>query len=150
ELIPKLAGDLTPQHTLGIPTVLSWKYDPNLGAKGATAYTYAVNAQNQFTGQVALCAIYLNKTAITQLGAYDLHVALAHELMHCFQADIVSDLNRWYHAVPGWISDGEAMWVGFKYGDEVGGGPSVEYGDHWRAWFYENLTPLFKRTYDAV
>ncbi len=149
DLLPTLAGDLKPAHTLGIPTVLSWKFDPKLAKDSAEAYVYPVSASNQFTGQVALCPIYLNKAAVPQLSAYEVRLVLAHELMHCFQVDIIKDLGRFYQA-PGWLIEGEAMWVGYTHADAVGGGPSELFAGHWGAWFYENLTPLFKRTYDAV
>jgi hypothetical protein len=145
EIIGKLSADL--KHSLSISTQISWKFNPKL-VKEADAYVYPVNANGQTTGKPALCPIFLNKPAITQLSDYDLRLALAHEVMHCFQADIIDNLDVSY-AKPGWIIEGGATWVGYHYADQISGA-SENYSGFWGEWIFDPLVPLFQRSYDAI
>ncbi|MFZ4584014.1 MAG: hypothetical protein ACOYNI_02205 [Acidimicrobiia bacterium] len=68
---------------------------------------------------------------------------LGHEVMHCYQFE-------WGPILEGWITEGQAEWVGAVVGKALTGGSDPNAAG-WVESYYETPgTALFKRTYDAV
>ncbi len=139
------------KHTLSIPTQISWKFDPQRAGNDADAYVDPVNASGMIEGQPALCPIFLKQSVFQNPNDYAADFILAHEVMHCFQADILGDVYV-LDTSPGWIIEGQAEWAGLTYADQASSGIDAIAGEWWQQWFdYNNRqTPLFQRSYDAV
>lgn len=105
----------------------------------ALAYTLSRDEQSGLSGPAASCVITINPSA--RRG--DLAATIAHELVHCYQAQIPTDLATYYR-LPSWRIEGWATWA------ESALTVSNEAAHSWWITYLVETQPLVVRTYDAV
>jgi hypothetical protein len=109
----------------------------------ANAATVGVNSKGQKTdGEMASCRIYVYPRGQQKQGATQVSM-MAHEVFHCFQASLRT--LKEYGAMPSWVSEGEASWVG----ETIAGG-SDESRTWWNWWLRRPDISLFRREHDAI
>ncbi len=95
-----------------------------------------------YSGPQATCTIIIAPDGLAMSGNA-LVALIAHEVFHCFEADIgtvAKSIKR-----PPWIVEGMAEWAG----ETLAGGSQVGAG-YWDAWLSSPWRMLIKRAYDAV
>ncbi len=127
-------------HPLGLKIVAGNSSEP----VAAFADALPLNAKGDWgTGDPAICRIRVlapGRAATPQF----LRLALAHEVFHCFQFDLLG--GRAWTPLPLWVGEGTADWVALTVDAvpySVGGGNVSTY-------VTAPQTPLFERSYDAV
>ena len=120
----------------------------------ASAYTFPVDAQQQYVGPVDDCWIYFNPK-IRAADDASKREAVYHEVFHCFQAQMVPDLAGYYRASSN--GGGPAAWLvegGAAYAMDLAmtslSAPTPYGARFWAAYFHTATTTLFKRAYDAL
>ena len=68
---------------------------------------------------------------------------VAHEVFHCFQAQMSGTISHFNHEAP-WLVEGSAAWV---QSDLV---PHDPYDEFWKGYLLHPTRPLFSRSYDAI
>src|SRR5207247_1942761 len=63
-------------------------------------------------GQLTECAFFVNPSLQGQVDPGVLANAMAHEMFHCFQDDLLVRTGRDKSPIGGWIVEGEAAWAG--------------------------------------
>ena len=116
--------------------------------KGA-ASTVPLNADGGQTGEAATCLITIYPAASAHGPEFERTVA-AHEVFHCFVADLVG-LDSFYSLLKlsPWRGEGAPEWVGFKVAEEWTG-PDYKRIFPWDEYLKTPERRLFQRSYDAV
>jgi hypothetical protein len=100
------------------------------------------NAQGGTDGEAAKCIITVSPLGAA-LSGEKLEMTIAHEVWHCYQAQIRG--MDWYYAqpTPTWLIEGQAEWVG----DALRPGVTDQW---WQAYIKKPERALFRRSYDAI
>ena len=105
----------------------------------------AVTVGSGAADRYARCDTYLRSdVSRAESSAAWFRSAVAHELFHCHQYGVVGSIDT-YNAVPQWITEGQAAWVG----EHVSGG-SPWSTIWWPGWLTEPGKALQRRSYDAI
>jgi len=128
-------------RSLSVPIVTK------VAAAGALGEVYAVasprDAAGGIVGPLAGCTIYFDPSGVALTGD-ELVNLVAHEVFHCFEADLGTvghSLQR-----PSWIVEGMAEWTAAT----ISGGSKLSAG-WWLEWLDERAyRALFARAYDAL
>src|SRR4029077_12699763 len=99
--------------------------------------------QPDLVGPLSGCLFFVNPEFQGNVDPDELKAAMAHEMFHCFQDDLLRQHGRDYDGMPDWIIEGEAAWAG-----EVATRPTAMGRGFWAGWLKDTTNPLFNRTYD--
>jgi hypothetical protein len=107
------------------------------------ADTISYNAAGRLHGTPARCVVSVNPKH--SLSGDTLEMVVAHEVWHCFEAQIVG-LDQFFSKIypRSWIREGEAEWVGYALR------PQAQPDDFWEDYIDSPRQPLFARSYDAI
>ena len=113
------------------------------GRLGRLAASYGFDRNDDVEGVPIRCAIQLNPWRISDS---TLPEALAHEVFHCFQMQIIGSMLAFtpVSKKEPWLTEGGAVWATC----EVQGGPVGQ--DWYQGDLKAHLTGLSERTYDAI
>ena len=100
----------------------------------ALAYSFSGSA-----GRGVDCEIRATPN-ITGAAEQRIKIAMAHEVFHCFQFEVMPG-----GVYSGWVVEGQAEWAG-----EAIAGPGPDGLDYWEKYLKTPTDSLFGRTYDAV
>lgn len=148
KLIPVYEGKLG--HTLKqvvvagtTTTVVTIKKGKNLAYPYADTLSFDAQGDWGQGNEPATCRIRLTPLGQQQKPVYQ-QLLLAHELFHCFQADLLG-IHAW-DPIGAWIIEGTADWAALTVDPvawDVGGG-------NLEAYIGSPHTPIYQRDYDAV
>jgi hypothetical protein len=100
-------------------------------------------------GDITDCTAHIYKLGRTlPIDSVEFRSALAHETWHAFQNVKLGSSAR-FNALPTWIAEGQAMWVG----ESLVGGTALEITvRHWKEYLLDRVDQhsLFARGYDAI
>lgn len=116
------------------------------------AATGAFNADGGTSGTAKTCVINVYPKVYTLSDLSKKRTTAAHEVWHCFQAELLG-LDAYYSPkTPPWLIEGSATWVGGSIAEDWTGPGYSDFAltGWWKNYLNSPGRPLYKRSYDAL